>query len=47
MCVHLWRTIGNAGISEENKKTLGEKLSRFLDTMNRLRDMAAYTQVTS
>ena len=32
-------------IFEEKKKTLGEKLSRFWDTMNGLRDMAAYTPV--
>ena len=32
-------------IFEEKKKTLGEKLSRFWDTMNGLRDMAAYTPI--
>ena len=32
-------------IFEEKKKTLGEKLSRFWDAMNGLRDMAAYTPV--
>ena len=32
-------------IFEEKKKTLGEKLSCFWDTMNGLRDMAAYTPV--
>ena len=35
------------GSSEENKKILGEKLSCFMDTMNTLRDKAAYTPVTS
>ena len=34
-----WKT------SEENKKILGEKLSCFMDTMNTLRDKAAYTPV--
>ena len=33
------------GSSEENKKILGEKLSCFMDTMNTLRDKAAYTPV--
>ena len=33
------------GSFEENKKILGEKLSCFMDTMNTLRDKAAYTPV--
>ena len=33
------------GSFEENKKILGEKLSCFMDTMNALRDKAAYTPV--
>ncbi len=32
-------------IMEEEKRRLGEKLSHFMDTMNTLRDMAAYTPV--
>ena len=32
-------------IMEEEKRRLGEKLSHFMDTMNALRDMAAYTPV--
>lgn len=32
-------------IMEEEKRRLGEKLSHFMDTVNTLRDMAAYTPV--
>ena len=32
-------------IMEEEKRRLGEKLSHFMDTMNTLRDMVAYTPV--
>ena len=32
-------------IMEEEKRRLGKKLSHFMDTMNTLRDMAAYTPV--
>ena len=45
VCGHLWRIIGNTGFLRRRKKTLGEKLSRFWDTMNGLRDMVAYTPV--